>query len=69
LKEYEEKPGDQLPELMILALPADHTGGTNPALPTPRAMVADKNSINEKGIKKLEGEVEVEGTSGWVLYQ
>jgi hypothetical protein len=43
LKEYEEKPGDQLPELMILALPADHTGGTNPALPTPRAMVADND--------------------------
>jgi hypothetical protein len=32
-------------------------------------LVADKNSINEKRIKKLEGEVEVEGTSGWVLYQ
>ncbi len=43
LKEYENKPGDELPELMILALPADHTGGTNPALPTPRAMVADND--------------------------
>lgn len=43
LKEYENKPGDQLPQLMILALPADHTGGTNPALPTPRAMVADND--------------------------
>jgi YVTN family beta-propeller protein len=43
LKEYEDKPGDQLPQLMILALPADHTGGTNPALPTPRAMVADND--------------------------
>jgi len=43
LKEYEEKPGDELPQLMILALPADHTGGTNPSLPTPRAMVADND--------------------------
>ncbi|MEO7047541.1 MAG: bifunctional YncE family protein/alkaline phosphatase family protein [Ferruginibacter sp.] len=43
LKEYEDKPGDELPELMILALPADHTGGANPALPTPRAMVADND--------------------------
>ena len=43
LKEFENKPGDELPELMILALPADHTGGTNPALPTPRAMVADND--------------------------
>lgn len=43
LNNYEQMPGDQLPELMILALPADHTGGTNPALPTPRAMVADND--------------------------
>jgi YVTN family beta-propeller protein len=43
LKEYENMPGDQLPQLMMLALPADHTGGTNPALPTPRAMVADND--------------------------
>ncbi|MDR2234194.1 MAG: hypothetical protein LBE56_13865 [Tannerella sp.] len=43
LEEYEKMPGDQLPELLILALPADHTGGTNPALPTPRAMVADND--------------------------
>ena len=35
--------GDQLPELMVMALPADHTGGTNPSLPTPRAMVADND--------------------------
>jgi YVTN family beta-propeller protein len=43
LKEYENMPGDQLPQLMILALPADHTGGTSPGLPTPRAMVADND--------------------------
>ncbi len=43
LKKYENMPGDQLPQLMILALPADHTGGTAPGLPTPRAMVADND--------------------------
>jgi len=43
LKEYEKMPDDQLPQLMILALPADHTGGTAPGLPTPRAMVADND--------------------------
>jgi DNA-binding beta-propeller fold protein YncE len=43
LNEYEKMPGDSLPQLMILALPADHTGGTAPGLPTPRAMVADND--------------------------
>lgn len=36
-------PGDQLPELMVLALPSDHTSGTRPGYPTPRAMVADND--------------------------
>ncbi len=43
LKKYETMDGDQLPELMVMALPNDHTGGTNPALPTPRAQVADND--------------------------
>ncbi|MVN20372.1 YncE family protein [Mucilaginibacter arboris] len=43
LKEFENKPGDQLPELMVMALPTDHTGGSRPGLPTPRAMVADND--------------------------
>lgn len=43
LKTYENMPGDQWPELMVMALPADHTGGTRPGLPTPRAMVADND--------------------------
>lgn len=43
LKEYEAMDGDYLPELMIMALPNDHTGGTRPGLPTPRAMVADND--------------------------
>jgi YVTN family beta-propeller protein len=43
LKECEAKPGDAWPQLMVLALPADHTGGLKPGLPTPRAMVADND--------------------------
>ena len=43
LKEYEKMEGDQWPELMVMALPNDHTGGTRPGLPTPRAMVADND--------------------------
>lgn len=43
LNAYEKLPGDQLPALMVMALPADHTAGTNPEFPTPRAMVADND--------------------------
>ncbi len=43
LHEYEKMEGDQLPELILIALPNDHTGGTRPGLPTPRAMVADND--------------------------
>ena len=40
LQDYEKMEGDHFPELMVMALPNDHTGGTRPGLPTPRAMVA-----------------------------
>jgi hypothetical protein len=43
LHETEKKPGGQLPQLMILALPADHTAGMAEGFPTPRAMVADND--------------------------
>ncbi len=43
LKEYEAMEGDRLPELMIVALPNDHTAGIRPGYPTPRAMVADND--------------------------
>ncbi len=42
LKETEAKGGD-LPNLMVMALPNDHTAGTNPSFPTPKAMVADND--------------------------
>jgi YVTN family beta-propeller protein len=44
LKEYESMAGDSLPELMIIALPNDHTAGVRPGYPTPRAMVADNDA-------------------------
>jgi len=43
LKEYEDKPGDELPELMVMALSTDHTDGTRPGYPKPEAMVADND--------------------------
>lgn len=43
LHEIEKAPGDQLPNLMILALPLDHTSGMKEGFPTPRAMVADND--------------------------
>ncbi|MGC9150424.1 MAG: alkaline phosphatase family protein [Microbacter sp.] len=43
LKHYEAIQGDSLPQLMIMALPADHTAGMAPGFPTPRAMVADND--------------------------
>ncbi len=43
LREFEAMEGDQLPELMIMALPNDHTAGTRPGYPTPRAMIADND--------------------------
>jgi hypothetical protein len=42
-KKFEEKEGDQLPDLMVLSLPVDHTAGTSENFPTPRAMVADND--------------------------
>ncbi len=43
LKDYEKKPGDALPELMVMALSLDHTEGTRPGFPKPEAMVADND--------------------------
>ncbi len=43
LNDFEKMSGDQLPELMIVALPNDHTAGLRPGSPTPRAMVADND--------------------------
>lgn len=43
LHDYESMPGDILPELLMVALPNDHTAGVRPGTPTPRAMVADND--------------------------
>lgn len=43
LNGYEKQDGDHLPELMVMALPADHTAGTRVGMPTPRAKVADND--------------------------
>jgi YVTN family beta-propeller protein len=43
LNDFEAMEGDKLPELMVVALPNDHTAGMRPESPTPRAMVADND--------------------------
>jgi len=43
LKQYEQKEGDSLPNLIVLSLPNDHTSGTAPNFPIPKAMVADND--------------------------
>lgn len=43
LHKYESMEGDQLPALLMVALPNDHTNGTRPGFPTPRAFVADND--------------------------
>lgn len=53
LNQFESLPGDQLPQLMILALPADHTVGTREGNPTPRAMIADNDLALGKIIEAL----------------
>jgi YVTN family beta-propeller protein len=41
LKEYEKN--DDFPNFIIMLLPNDHTSGTKPGMPTPRAAVADND--------------------------
>jgi YVTN family beta-propeller protein len=41
LEEFEEN--GNLPNLIIMLLPSDHTSGTRPGMPTPRASVADND--------------------------
>jgi YVTN family beta-propeller protein len=52
---YEDEPGDSLPDLMILSLPNDHTEGTTPNFPTPRAMVADNDLALGRIIQTIAG--------------
>ena len=40
---YEAQQGDQLPDLLILSLPDDHTAGISQNFPTPEAMIADND--------------------------
>jgi len=53
LQDFEKLPGDQLPGLMILALPADHTAGMREGFPAPRAMVADNDLAFGKIVEAL----------------
>lgn len=41
LKQFEQK--GSMPQLTMMLLPNDHTSGTSPSMPTPRAMTADND--------------------------
>lgn len=41
IKKWEEK--GEMPQLILICLPNDHTSGTKPGMPTPRASVADND--------------------------
>ena len=51
LKEYEKN--DNLPALVILWLPNDHTAGTKPGMPAPEAMMADNDLAMGRVIEAL----------------
>jgi YVTN family beta-propeller protein len=53
LNQCESMPGDQWPELMVVALPSDHTAGTSPGYPTPAAMVADNDLALGKIVQSI----------------
>ncbi len=54
IKEWEIfEQNNNLPRLMILSLPNDHTAGTSPGWPTPNAMVADNDLALGRIIEKI----------------
>jgi YVTN family beta-propeller protein len=54
IKEWDEyEKNNNLPNLMILSLPNDHTAGTSPGWPTPNAMVADNDLALGRIIEKI----------------
>jgi DNA-binding beta-propeller fold protein YncE len=48
-----EKPDGKMPDLSILLLPNDHTMGTSPSTPTPRASVADNDLALGRIVERL----------------
>ena len=54
LKEFTElEKNGELPSLVIIYLPSDHTAGTRPGGPTPRAMVADNDLAVGRIVERL----------------
>lgn len=54
IKEWEQyEQHNNLPNLLILSLPNDHTAGTSPGWPTPNAMVADNDLALGRIIEKI----------------
>lgn len=53
LNAYEKMEGDQWPALIVMALSNDHTSGTRPGVPTPRAFVADNDAAMGQMIEAI----------------
>ena len=53
LKEFEKN--DNFPNFIIMLLPNDHTSGTRPGLPTPRAAVADNDLALGQIVEAISG--------------
>jgi hypothetical protein len=55
LNEYEKK--GELPAFIIMALPANHTSGTRPGMPTPKAAVADNDLALGRIVEAISGSI------------
>jgi YVTN family beta-propeller protein len=53
LKEYERN--DNFPNFIIMLLPTDHTSGTRPGMPTPKAAVADNDLALGRIVEAISG--------------
>jgi DNA-binding beta-propeller fold protein YncE len=58
---------DELPRFILLYLPDDHTGGTRPARPTPRASVADNDLAVGRAVEAVSHSAYWEDTAIFVI--
>jgi len=63
----EGKPAQQMPELVVLRLPNDHTAGTRPDMPTPSASVADNDLAVGRVVEAISNSVYWEDTAILIL--
>jgi len=57
----------EMPQLMIVRLPNDHTAGTDPGMPTPKAMMADNDLALARMIEDVSNSTFWESTAVFVI--